>query len=381
MIKGYRLKQKRLSSHVIFWYLAKDLAMYFGIMFLFMFAIFLVNQFLLSAEELLAQRVPIRYVIELMIYSLPSVVATATPFATLIGFLMCLGRFVSDNEILVLRSSGFRYSKIVTPVILMALLISLMSFFVNDYLLPLGTLKYQELYRKLMFADPSIQLESNSIKRTKDATLVIGSVNDSSVSDLILFDQGNAGTDRIVLAKKSDIISSEDPAVLMQLNMNSPIVLSFNHAQRNNYDTMKSESAIMNIFESSIDAFSTFLSPREMTYVDLKQEIKNMVEVGDASEHYVNIYKMELYKKLSIPFGALFFALFAFPVALLFGKNHGQTICLAIGVIVSVIYWAMMIYGQTLVVQNGEHSFALVWLPNFFIGIVGIFMYLRVKRK
>ena len=109
-------KDKTLpKSHVVYRYLSRELLVYFSIAFLFFFAVFFVNQILLTIEELLKQRVPLKDVLRLIWYSLPSIVATAAPFATLVGFLMCLGRFVSDNEILILRSTGHKYIQIRHP--------------------------------------------------------------------------------------------------------------------------------------------------------------------------------------------------------------------------------------------------------------------------
>ena len=138
---------------------------------------------------------------------------------------MSLGRFVSDNEILVLRSTGHNYFSIFLPVIILSLGISVVSFVVNDYLLPLGNLKYNELTRQIMVTNPAVQLESNSVKRTKNSTLVIGTVKDTTVSDLVLFDFDDSGEERVIVAGKTDIIAPEDPAVIMQLEMENPSVV------------------------------------------------------------------------------------------------------------------------------------------------------------
>ena len=71
--------------------------------------IFFVNQILLLAEQILKQRVPFADVARLMLYCLPGVISQSAPFATLVGFLMCLGRLMSDNEILIFRASGQSY--------------------------------------------------------------------------------------------------------------------------------------------------------------------------------------------------------------------------------------------------------------------------------
>ena len=375
-------KNKALpTSHVIYKYLTRELFVYFSIAFLFFFAVFFVNQILLTIEELLKQRVPLKDVLRLIWYSLPSVVATAAPFATLVGFLMSLGRFVSENEILVLRSTGHNYFSIFLPVIILSFGISIVSFFVNDYLLPLGNLKYNELSREIVYSNPAVQLESNSIKRTKDSTLVIGTVEDTTVSDLVLFDFDESGNERLVISSETKIIAPEDPAVIMQLEMYDPVVVFFDNKNRDDYDFLQSDSAIMNIFESSIDSSSGYLNPREMTYVDLKNEIENMNQSSLISSTLQNYYNMELHKKFSLPFGSLFFALFAMPVSLLFGKKNGQTVGLIIGIIVCVLYWAIMILGQTWGQRQGRYAFYVMWAPNALVGFAGILLYFRLIRK
>ena len=94
------------NRYVLLLYITKELFLYFFISFLFFFMIFFVNQILLLAEDVLKKRVPVLDVIRLMTYSLPFIIAQSAPFATLVGFLMCLGRMMSDNEILVMRITG-----------------------------------------------------------------------------------------------------------------------------------------------------------------------------------------------------------------------------------------------------------------------------------
>ena len=116
---------------------------------------------------------------------------------------MCLGRMASDNEILIFRASGFSFRSILYPVLVLGLAISLVSFFVNDYLLPLGTIKYNELYRKIMRSNPSVVLEPNSVKQIGSSTAVIGDVKDSNVSDVIFFTKRGSNEETIIVAGES----------------------------------------------------------------------------------------------------------------------------------------------------------------------------------
>lgn len=379
---GLRLARlKDIKSNVLVKYIAKELFLYFLVCFAFFFVVFFVNQILLLAETILKKRVPVLSVIKLIGYCLPAIIAQSAPFATLVGFLMCLGRLVSDNEVIILRASGQRYSVILKPVIIMGMLISVFSFVMNDYFLPLGTLNYNRMFKQIIVSNPAVELESQSVKRMNDATLVIGDVSKGNVSDLVLFDAADGGKQRLIISKNTDVKKVVSPGVLMQLNMNDAFVLMLDKKNRKNFDILTSDGMTLNVFEDSIISSSGGTSPREMTSWDLYKKIKNMKKLNNSTKKQLNSYNLEYNKKFSIPFGSIFFALLAFPLALVFGRKDGQTLGLIFGIIISVLYWAATILGQMFGLRSGWNGFWMMWGPNFFIGLIGILLYLRLRKK
>ncbi len=370
-----------INRFVMVRYLTKELFLYFFIAFLFFFMVFFCNQILLLAENILKKRVPLADVLRLISYSLPMIIAQSAPFATLVGFLMCLGRLVTENEVLILRASGLGYKILVLPVIILGLVISIVSFFVNDYLLPLGTIKYNQLRRTILMSNPAIELESNSVKRTNDKTLVIGQVNGTKVSDLVFFDTDTNGNQRIIVADASDVKKSTTVGVLMSIEMNDSTVVFFDSSNKTNYDVLQAKNLMLNIFESSFFSGSNRVIPSEMTSYDLKQRIKEMEKDTGVNPKDLNKYRLEYNKKFSVPFGSIFFALLALPLALIFGKHNGQTIGLIIGLFISVAYWAMMILGQIFGSRSGMNGVLLMWLPNTVIFTAALFFYMMLGRK
>lgn len=370
-----------LNRHVFYRYLLRELFLYFFVAFLFFFFIFFVNQILLVIQKILEKKVPLWDVLKLMMYALPSIIAQSAPFATLVGFLMCIGRLVSENEVLIFRASGQSYTAILAPVIILGAIISLGSFFVNDYLLPLGTIKYNNLYRSILASNPAVELEPNSVKKTVDKTLVIGDVKGENVSDLIFFDTDSDGQQRIIVADASKVKKSSEPGVLMTLEMNNSAVLMFDKAKRDKFDVLSSEVMNLNVFESSISATSQKVSPREMTSYDLRKRIKDFEKIEGHSKKQLNSYILEYNKKFSLPFGSIFFAFLALPLALLFGKHNGQTIGLIIGIVICVLYWTLMILGQIFGNRGGLNGFWVMWAPNITIFIAAFIFYVKLIGK
>lgn len=374
-------RMQAVKKFVMVRYIAKELFVYFFVCFLFFFVVFFVNQLLLMAETVLKKRVPVKYVLQLIVYCMPGVVSQSAPFATLVGFLMCLGRLVTDNEVLILRATGHRYGILLVPVLIMGILISLFSFVMNDYFLPLGTLKFNRLYKSIIVSNPAVELESNSIKRLNDSTLIIGEVDKQHVSDLVFFDVKEAKDQRFIVSKDAVVKKSSHDGVLMELDMTSPVVLMMNKNTKRDFDVIVSDELRLNVFEDSIIDTNQQIAPREMTSSDLKKKINRMKALTNVNSKQLNTYILEYNKKFSVPFGSIFFAILAFPLALVFGKKDGQTLGLIFGIIISVMYWAANILGQMFGLRSGYNGFWMMWGPNFFIGIVGFILYLRLRRK
>ena len=112
----------------IYSYIGKEYLLSFIVSFLFFFFIFFVNQMLLLAEDILSKHVPFTDVLLLIIYSLPLIVSLSFPFGSLVGALMTVGRFSSDNEILAFQASGIAKRHIFFPLFIIGIAFSLVSF-------------------------------------------------------------------------------------------------------------------------------------------------------------------------------------------------------------------------------------------------------------
>jgi len=363
-------------------YLLKELLLFFLLSFLFFFFVFFVNQILLMAQDILKKRAPLADVIKLIIYSLPFVIAQAAPFATLVGFLMCLGKLVSDNEILVIRASGFSFTALAIPVFSLGLIISIFSFAVNDYLLPMGSIAYNSLYNEIIYANPAVVIEPNTIKRANDAVLIVGDLEDSVISDLLIIDKDSDGYTRIISSGKTDLLKPSSKSILIKLQMSNPEIFSFDTNNLKTYNYAYGSKAILHFFSDRFFSQSSTINPREMTSYDLRKELKKIQEKNKGKRNFeLTVYEIEYYKKFSLPFGAFFFSLLALPLALLFGKHNGQTIGLIVGVLLSVLYWALLITGQTYGAQTNTNGFVVMWLPNAIMGIMAFILFFRLVRK
>jgi len=420
----------RNLSKTLFLYVVKETFFAFLVCFLFFFFVFFVNQLLLMAGQILSKRVPFYQVALLVFYSLPSIIALAAPFASLTSTLMTIGRLSTDNEILVILSSGISLRDVLLPAAAVGLTISLLSFFANDILLPAGTVQFSRLYRKIAISSPGLEFETNSVKRFKNNnTLVItGAVSDGKINDIVIMDTTNDGERRLIVSNEASLRDAGKGRVSIDLAQSFVKIDKEN--MRNNYDY--AHSPLLTYTISQEDAVQAVYTPsaREMSSVDVRKQIKRKEavvfnnidrekrkvlhnsliletvlrggrDVGEwnqvsymqndfeASVKSANLIKkdrslsidrLEYYKKFSIPCGALSFVLLAVSLGLM-AKKSGQTVGFIFGIIISVLYWAFLLGGQTMGTQRGFSPFWSMWFPNFLaLGAGLVLIIIRLAR-
>ncbi|MDR1143005.1 MAG: LptF/LptG family permease [Spirochaetaceae bacterium] len=395
-------------SKTVFFYMAREILFTFCVCFLFFFFIFFVNQLLLMAGEILEKRVPVHQVALLILYSLPSIIAMASPFACLTGTLMTIGRLSSDNEILVLLSSGFSYRSIFFPAIAVGTLISLFSFLANDILLPAGTIQFSRLYRRILISSPALELEANSVKRFKNSVVITGPVSDKTIEDILIIDRTAEGERRLIIAKRAALEDMEDGR--LSINLEKAFLQSGKENLKQDYDYASALSLKYLVPRDDLVQAVYAAGPREMSSVDVKKEIQekritlsqtmeaeyrkitgetlkveqdlregnnessrpgntvdDLAYMIDAArdmlrDRSLSIYRLEYYKKFSIPFGALSFVLAAVSIGLM-ARKSGQTVGFIVGICIAALYWSLLLTGQDLGMR-GFSPFWAMWFPN-----------------
>jgi lipopolysaccharide export system permease protein len=418
----------RSLSWTIFRYILTETMFSFFVSFLFFFFIFFVNQLLLLAQEILTKHVPLNQVALLVLFSIPSIIALSAPFASLVGTLMTVGRLTSDNEVLVMLSSGLSYGNIFVPAITVGIVISMLSFFANDVLLPAGTVQFSRLYRRILLSTPALELEANSVKRFKDTVIITGDVAGNAIDNVLILDRTNDGERRVIMARNAELKDGGRQG--LSLDLDRAFIQSSKEIAREDYDYASSGSLRYWVPQEDLVQAVSSIGPNQMSSTDVRREIRKknaelfiqleerrnritgqalaleeILRLGPDNEAWnrgaglfstyqrevqsmnslkndrsILIYRLEYYKKFSIPFGALSFVFLAVSLGFL-AKKSGQTVGFIFGLIISVLYWAFLLGGQTVGIRLGYSPFWSMWLPNILAISIGLIMGIIRIRK
>ena len=423
VIKRYRILNSYINSEFLFSFLVS---------FLFYFFIFFLNQLLLMAQGILAKGIPLGSVLLLLLYSLPSFITLSAPFATLTAALMAYGRFSSDNEILAMRSAGFRRFSIFKPVLFFGLLISILSFSVNDFLLPAGTKAFQRLWIELSLTHPGLELEAYSVRTFRQSILVTGAIDKQGIHPMMIIERDNDGNRRTIMAALASPEikgnKGEFPGFRMtdifSLTPNSRNLdeWTWSQADAMDYRLLVNNSAIMdqqagpsnmrvadifavireknqrykerlavhrktleeNVLHLSLEyasmaqgGFNNNESSKSLVprYATTVQEMKSSQPV----DHSLQIWKLEFYQKFAIPFACIPFVVLAFPLGLS-AKRSGRAVGFFIGLLLTSFYWTLLVLGRSLGLRTEIAPFLVMIVPDFILLAVGVILYFQRSK-
>jgi len=409
-------------------YVAREFAFSFLIAFLFFFVVFFVNQILLMAEEILSRRAPLKDVLLLLVYSMPSEIAMAFPFASLVGALMAAGRLSSDNEMLVFQACGVPARRVFIPFAVLGIVFTLFSFVMNDVFLPLGNIEFSKLYHRMIVSSPGVELSPWSVRKYRNITIVTGGQENNLVKDVLIFDESDEGRSRLISAQKAGISGrgSSSNVVLLDLEGVHMQVLVDKDKDRFEYSDCDSMEYRIDLREST--GGLSGVGPSSMSSVDLLKEIQDKQKIYDdrmqkraadlalarfrladaydslgtenipwqnagtkldppiaelesierspLADRSLQTYWLEYFKKFAIPSGAFFFVILAFPLGIK-ARRSGRSVGFGLGLLVAVLYWALLLGGQTFSTRLGWSPFWAMWAPNIFVALAGGFCWFR----
>jgi lipopolysaccharide export system permease protein len=308
------------------------------------------------------------------------------------------------------------------------ILISVVSFFTNDVLLPAGNIQLAKLYRRILVSNPALELEANSVKRFRDTTIVTGPVEGAGITNILILDRTNDGERRIIMAQDAELKDAGREG--LSLDLSKAFIQSSKEVVRNDYDYAFTDFLRYWVPQNDLIQAISSISPNQMSSTDLRKEIAvRGIDLGDrldgqyakclslsldledslrkgptesawnrrernletfTKEYQVvgvmkkdrsyALYRFEYNKKYSIPFGALSFVFLAVSLGL-YAKKSGQTVGFIFGMIISCFFWALLLTGQTVGIRLGYSPFLSMWLPNILALSIGFVLFIIRIRK
>ena len=250
--------KKRSSSYLLYGYISREFLSNFLVAFIFFFMIFFVNSILLLVQRILLRNIDFSTMLEMVMLSMPQFLIYTFPFATLSGAAMVLGDLSSNNELLALKSSGVEEIRIFLPIILLSLVLSILTFFVSDYLLPWSNIIYRQRLTMLMRDMPTFEIEANSTNTIGNIVIANGNIDERSIYDIVMANTDRSSQNKTVTSKRGTVEMVDPSSFLYMLELESPDILITDSTDSSTNLTARAERAAFYLdFSSQVPSLTS----------------------------------------------------------------------------------------------------------------------------
>ena len=139
---GTKMRFPRLLDRYILGEIKKPLIFSF-----FIFAsLWIINLLIRVLNLAISKGIGWEALFKLVIYYLPTVIVTSAPMAVLMGCMLGMTRLNNDSEIIALKAAGLSPLRLIYPLLLIGLSVSLVIFFLNEKIVPVAKFLSQQTY-------------------------------------------------------------------------------------------------------------------------------------------------------------------------------------------------------------------------------------------
>ncbi len=400
-------------------YVLKEHAAPFVFAFSVIMFLLVVDLILQKMDLMLGKGIAPGVVLELFLLNTAWMIALAVPMAVLVATLMAFGRLGADGEISAMQALGIGVFRVIWPVLMAGVALSLGLVVFNDRVLPEFNYRARLLMGDIQRKRPSVALEDRSgvfIQDFANYRILIGDIDrrTSVLKDVLIYKYEAGGypvsiaaeSGRIRIDGESDEalvtlengewhrVDASDPDVYFRAGFKKKnlrlgeagrqLIRTMSHyrtdremglgAMMDRVHTYQREASALQA-ESADSAASVlrrlFFAPgAERRAFGIVADLSTRFHTDTAIRHHklrqADRYRVEIHKKLSIPVACIVFVLIGAPLGI---RVRGSSPAVGAGISIGffLLWWLCLISGETLADRGYVPPWVAMWSPNFIV--------------
>jgi LPS export ABC transporter permease LptF/LPS export ABC transporter permease LptG len=299
-------------------------------------------------------------VLRVFYHLLPSILSVTIPMAFLLGVLLAFGRLASDSEIVALRASGISPKTLLRPVVALAVVASLVTFYIMAVALPAAN----QAHRQILFSLVVNKARTSVKPRVFTDDLVPGMVfyvsdvpaETGLWKDVFIHDARVPQKPRAILARSGRMVIDEGRK-LVELHLERGSIHTLELPTPEVYQQEHFVTADLPLpFEQFFPKMNLAKGDREMTLGELESRIRELESQRKLAIDRAR-YQVEWHKKFAIPAACMVFGLLGLGLSL---GNRKEARSAAFGLSIAVIfaYYVIIRLGE----QAGDTGLMAPWL-------------------
>ena len=311
----------------------------------------------------------------------PNILSFSLPMAMLATALLVFGRMSADNEITAMRASGVSLGQMVAPVILLAAATSVLCLFINTALAPWCRFKFKTFALDQASKNPMPLLDERMyIKDFPGYVIYVSRKKENIIEDVMLYTLDDSNNVVSSLRAEKGIVSAkpEERKLLLDLynvrgDLRDPKEPTNIHKIRPGTTARR--------YPIELDLSRALRQARaarqlgDLVFPELREEIRGLRQRGI----YPAAALMEAHQRVAGAVACLAFTLIGIPLGIKTSRRE-TSIGIAISLGLAIAFYFVTVLANTLKNRPYLYPEAILWSPDLFFELLGLWLLWRVTR-
>lgn len=325
-----------------------------------------------DVDSIIRDKIPAGVVIKTIISQIPDYIIKGLPVGFLMATLLTTSRFSRDHETTALRAAGIKFKRLMMPILATALVISFVSFILNEEIVP-RTNQYSQRAIDAFKRLKKEGLVNNNIyfRGTDNRFFHVQRVDrDRKTMDNVVIANTDLNQDRTIIVAKSGTWNG------MMWTLTDGIVQYY---PKESEFVFKEEKFNTKTIDSKVkieDIINELKNPQEMSAKKLREIIESRKQSGFEEKEL----EIEYYLHYAKACATFFAATISAPMGFIFARL-GNYIGVALSIILIFIYYVTESMGRILGINGIVSPMTAAWSSNIVFAINGLILLWQVDKR
>ena len=329
---------------------------------------------LMKVFEYISSGVPASNAFTFLLCVLPIVLAFTIPWAALVSVMLVFGRLSADNEITAMRSSGISILQIVSPIIVIAFLLTCICLYLQLQVGPYYLGKARTLVRNVLVDQPTSIFEPGIPNKFNDLLIYIGGKDGNTIREIQVYRLGKDGCwEQDVTAASGKVEVDRNRQVMNVILNNATIVAHEGSTMRHTF----SESLTFTIdYGTKFTSENVSRRDKFLRFMDILARLSLLKKQGEDTTSL----EVELNQRVALALAPIAFLLLGMPLAVRTSRRE-TSVGLFLSVLLAGVYFGGVLISDALRESPKLYPQYLVWIPPALFQIFGAFYIFKLARR
>ena len=338
--------------------------------------IFVATQILAIGRLVSEEHAPLWAAVEYFLWDMPAYLLLVIPMAMLLGTLLAMQRLSSENEITAMKAGGISLSRIVAPLLLVGLVVSLLALAVQEMFVPFANDKAayirQAAIEHISPASSNLQAVTALPGGRKQVTIASGLdiATETLLGVTVITYDADQKPRELTVADRARYVA---PTWTLENSTTYHFAVDGSvGSETSPHTTVDIGERPNQIAKQKIE----ITNPEDLA----RAEIKDRIDSGQLSPQQRKLFTATYASKLARPFAAFVFTLIAVPFGLRPVRGGGTGLGFGLAVAIVFVYYVI----STIFLSIGSAATWLAgpaaWTPNLLFTVIGASLLRRTSR-